>query len=227
MASCPMGISRKICSGNGVCAITGECVCFCGWSRPSCSVRNSTREGVICIPKSVFVTSDVSMNPEAPPTDIDDTGDEVEVRVLTSAIIGGSLAIIFVVAIIFGATSIGFKRARKNNQARRMQQVKLFSMFQPTEGQKKRLAKFGGGRSPYIAGELEAPSSSMGAPSSHPPGDRHHHKPKHHNHHGGGQPGGRMQGKNKGQKKMRFQIDMDTHKPHKAGGGKARTETII
>ncbi|XP_030846360.1 disintegrin and metalloproteinase domain-containing protein 23-like [Strongylocentrotus purpuratus] len=227
MASCPMGISRKICSGNGVCAITGNCVCFCGWSSPSCSVRNSTREGVICIPKSVLVTSDVSMNPEAPPTDIDDTGDEVEVRVLTSAIIGGSLAIIFVVAIIFGATSIGFKRARKNNQARRMQQVKLFSMFQPTEGQKKRLAKFGGGRSPYIAGELEAPSSSMGAPSSHPPGDRHHHKPKHHNHHGGGQPGGRMQGKNKGQKKMRFQIDMDTHKPHKAGGGKARTETII
>ena len=71
-------------------------------------------------------------------------------------------------------------------------------MFQPTEGQKKRLAKFGGGRSPYIAGELEAPSSSMGAPSSHPPGDRHHHKPKHHNHHGGGQPGGRMQGTNKG-----------------------------
>nr|XP_054767137.1 disintegrin and metalloproteinase domain-containing protein 11-like [Lytechinus pictus] len=241
--SCPIGTARKTCSGNGACAITGDCICFCGWSGRSCSVRNSSREGVVCVPKSVFVTSDVTTNTEASPTESIDPTDEGQVRVLTSAIIGGCLAIIFVVAIIFGATSVGFRRARgKNNQARRMQQVKLFSMFQPTKQQKKRLAKFGGGRSPYKAGELEASTSSMGPtsgplagpPSSHSDNHHHHHhhhhhhQPKHHNHGGsGGQPAGRIHGKNKKQKKVQLLIDMDTHKPGRAGDEKARAETII
>ncbi|XP_072179295.1 disintegrin and metalloproteinase domain-containing protein 11-like [Diadema setosum] len=178
--SCEVGPKGRECSDNGVCTSSSRCICHCGWAGPACSSRNETRAGAVCLPEP---PSNSSKEGEA----VDDEGNEGEnteqVRILTNAIIGGSLATIFIVAIIFGATSIGFKRAKRQNQARRRQQVKLFSMFQPTKEQQKRLAKFDKGRPYYTAGTLDGDSKTSNAGSSHQQHPSKPHRPQHQHQH--------------------------------------------
>ncbi|XP_072029492.1 zinc metalloproteinase-disintegrin-like batroxstatin-1 isoform X2 [Amphiura filiformis] len=139
--TCP-GISADgYCSSNGICNSQFSCVCSCGWTGISCN-ESKTNEGSTidmltgsaCPPLSTTnkpkgrQTVTKIFEPDPPPPPAETSKDPA--TFMSSAIIGGSVAIIFVVAVVFGATSIGFRVKRSR-----------MSIFQPTPKQKQKLNK--------------------------------------------------------------------------------------
>lgn len=156
---CPSSEDGRKCSGHGHCTNNNECVCRCGWAGLACELsRNESLSDIKpatidqsawCLPGETdsVVTGIAFPSEESRSTLPGGVSEENEfdemaaASYLANAIIGGSIALMFAVAVVFGATSIGFRKARKKDRLRTLHQFRIMSIFQPTKAQQRKLMK--------------------------------------------------------------------------------------